>query len=86
MNGFTSINNSFIADTRFKPIERMLLIWLASKPADWQVREDQVQKEFGLGRDVTRRMLRSLRDRGAITKPKSAQGTDGRWTIPHRTG
>lgn len=79
MDGFTSIHNSFIVDTRFTMAEKMILIWLASKPADWQVREDQIMKELGIGRDMTRRLLRELRAKGAVTKPKPERTAAGTW-------
>lgn len=79
MNGFTSVRNSFIADARFTATEKILLIWLASKPADWQVRNEQIEKELGIGRDATKRMLHSLRNKGAVTRPSAGHGANGQW-------
>jgi hypothetical protein len=81
-DGFTSVHNSFIVSEDFELDEKLVLIWLASKPADWLVRQDQLQAELGIGRDRAKRILRDLRAKGAITKPDAVRNTDGTFRRP----
>lgn len=78
-DGFVPVRHSFLVDSRYTAAERLVLIWLASKPEDWDVRLDQVCAELNLGRDAAKRILRDLRQKSALTKPSPARKSGGTW-------
>ena len=78
-DNFVPIRHSFLVDPRYTAAEKTVLIWLASKPEDWDVKQDQVCKELNLGRKAAGTILRDLRDKGAISKPAPERDTGGRW-------
>jgi hypothetical protein len=82
IDAFTSVRNSFLVSPEFDLDEKLILMWLASKPPDWIVKQDVVQAELGLGRDRVKRILRNLRAKNAITKPAREQQKDGTWRTP----
>jgi hypothetical protein len=46
---YTVISNSLIQDEKLNFLERMIIIYLLSKPKDWIVNKNQVIKESGFG-------------------------------------
>lgn len=84
-DNFVSVRHDFLISAEYTAVERLILIWLASKPADWDVRQAQIEKELHLGRQAVETALKSLRRRGAITKPKPKRNPDGTLTaVPGR--
>jgi hypothetical protein len=79
---FVSVQHRFLTDQRFTLAEKTVLIWLASKPADWDVKLENVQAELGLGRDAVKGILARLRSKDAITKPASVRQPDGTMRRP----
>lgn len=44
--GFTSIPNDIITDTRMTPVAFRVIIYLLSKPGNWQIRVKDIQKRY----------------------------------------
>jgi hypothetical protein len=78
-DNWTTVNHAFLISHEYTAEEKLILIWLASKPDDWDVRTEQVQQELHLGRDAVKRILHHLRDKGAITKPLPERQPNGKW-------
>lgn len=65
---FTQIKNNAINDTRLSWQAKGVLLYLISKPADWQVYEVDIVKHATNGRDSVRKCLKELIDCGYIIK------------------
>ena len=65
---FSVLPNELINDDRLSTEHLGLLVYLLSKPNDWQVRVKQLQNRFDMGRDKTRRILATLEQYGYISR------------------
>lgn len=65
---FSVLPNELINDDRLSTDHLGLLVYLLSKPNDWQVRVKQLQNRFDMGRDKTRRILATLEQYGYISR------------------
>jgi hypothetical protein len=74
--GFTVLPNETINDSRLSPEALGVLLRLASKPADWEIRARAVEKENRIKRDKRRRIFRELQ----------AAGYSRRWRTRLATG
>jgi hypothetical protein len=61
---FTIVTNEAINDKRLSLEERFALVWLLSRPHDWEVSRAACAKLWGVGRDKARRILRRLAETG----------------------
>lgn len=57
---------------------RGVLLYLLSKPGDWQISVDDIQREGNIGRDKTKRLLKELREHGYILT-EMTHGEDGKF-------
>ncbi|CUX23240.1 hypothetical protein AGR7C_Cc160143 [Agrobacterium deltaense Zutra 3/1] len=69
--GFTTIQNSLINDLTLSPEARALMIYLLSKPEDWELQVNDVRRLLGVtdkpcGRNKGYRVIRELRDRAYL--------------------
>lgn len=77
---FTVINNDLINDDRLDWKEIGLLVYLLSKPNNWQVCPVHLAKQRKTGRDGIYTILKSLRNAGYVEMQKQADGkTD--WVV-----
>ena len=67
-DNFSVLPNQLINDERLSTDHLGLLVYLLSKPNDWQVRVKQLQNRFDMGRDKTRRILATLEQYGYISR------------------
>ena len=67
-DNFSVLPNELINDDRLSTEHLGLLVYLLSKPNDWQVRVKQLQNRFDMGRDKTRRILATLEQYGYISR------------------
>lgn len=67
-DNFSVLPNELINDDRLSTEHLGLLVYLLSKPNDWQVRVKQLQNRFDMGRDKTRRILATLEQYGYVSR------------------
>lgn len=77
-NNFTIVPNEAILDTRLSISARWLLIYLLSRPNDWEVRINDIQKQADIGRDKAYGMIKELIAIGWVRKDEFRQ-KEGRW-------
>jgi hypothetical protein len=63
---FTMIPNALIRDTEITPTGKLLLIYLLSHKIGYQIQDDQIMRETGLGRHALRTSRKHLEDLGFI--------------------
>jgi hypothetical protein len=61
---YTTIDNGVFEDERLKSAELGMLTYLLSRPHDWEVQPEQLQKRFDVGRDKFQKIMRVLRELG----------------------
>lgn len=84
VRNFTIVSNDVINDARLSLEARGLLLWLLSKPENWQTNSDLLAAQHGVGRDRIRRVLRQLSDVGYMkleTLRNEAGRITKRWMI-----
>jgi len=76
VNPYTQIDNALISDTRISSDAFRILIYLISKPMDWEISMKQVQNTFGFGRDKMRAAIKNLEQLGYLVriKPQNEHG------------
>ena len=76
VNPYTQIDNALINDTRISSDAFRILIYLISKPMDWEISMKQVQDTFCFGRDKMRAAIKNLEQLGYLVriKPQNEQG------------
>ena len=77
INNFTVLNNSMINDSRLKYCDIGVMSYLLSKPDNWIINQENVEKTHGDGRMAIRSSFVRLMDSGYITRDKvsNADGT-----------
>jgi len=65
---FSVLPNELLNDGRLSADQLGLLVYLLSKPNDWQVRVTELRKRFDMGRDKARTILATLEQYGYIRK------------------
>lgn len=75
---FTTIPNEVINHTGLVPLARLAVIYILSKPEDWEVRMVDLRKYLGVGRDLMRRIMRNIVDNG-YADLKSNHGDKGQF-------
>ena len=76
---FTIVSNDVINDSRLSLEARGLLLWLLSKPENWQTNSDLLAAQHDVGRDRIRRVLRQLAEVGYM-KLETLRDESGRIT------
>lgn len=77
-SNFTVIPNEAILDTRLSASARWLLVYLLSRPNDWQVQVGDIQKKGGVGREKAYRLIKELISVGWVRKSISRED-NGQW-------
>lgn len=77
-SNFTVIPNEAILDTRLSAAARWLLVYLLSRPNDWQVHVGDIQKRGGVGREKAYRLIKELVSVGWVRKSVSREDS-GQW-------
>ena len=75
---FTTIPNEIINHTGLVPLSRLAVIYILSKPEDWEVRMVDLRKYLGVGRDLMRKIMRNIVDNG-YADLKSIHGDKGQF-------
>lgn len=75
---FTSVDNRLINDADLSPLARLAMIYLLSKPADWQLQIADLQNYLKAGVNRTKAVVSELRQAGYIDRRQNH--VDGRWT------
>lgn len=70
-------SNEHIKNNNLRPDELGLLAWMLSKPAGWEFRVSQIEKLFGVGAELRRRIFKKLREIGYLELCTS-RGRDGK--------
>lgn len=65
---FSVLPNHLLNDDRLSADQLGLLVYLLSKPTDWQVQVTELRKRFDVGRDKIRTILACLEQYGYISK------------------
>ena len=65
---FSVLPNELMNDNRLSADQLGLLVYLLSKPYDWQVQVTELRKRFDVGRDKIRTILATLEQYGYISK------------------
>ena len=58
-SNFTTISNKLFDDERLAADEMGILVYLLSRPANWEVRRPALQRRFGIGPIAMKRVIRS---------------------------
>lgn len=75
---FTIVDLALMNDERLTADALGVLLYLLSKPDDWRVFVDQLQKRFGMGRDKLQGVMRLLRECGYATLEQMSDPVTGR--------
>lgn len=67
-DNFSVLPNELLNDDRLSADQLGLLVYLLSKPTDWQVQVTELRKRFDVGRDKIRTILGCLEQYGYISK------------------
>jgi len=67
-DNFSVLPNELMNDNRLSADQLGLLVYLLSKPYDWQVQVTELRKRFDVGRDKIRTILACLEQYGYISK------------------
>ena len=67
-DNFSVLPNHLLNDDRLSADQLGLLVYLLSKPTDWQVQVTELRKRFDVGRDKIRTILACLEQYGYISK------------------
>lgn len=78
---FSSIPNDIITHPRLMLDERMALIWMLSRPADWQFHPGHMRAEWGVGRVVYYRIIKSLQREGYVKRGDMVRSEDQRYWV-----
>jgi hypothetical protein len=77
---FTTIGNTLFDDDRLAADELGILVFLRSKPADWEVRRPVLMRRFRIGRDAMRRIVANWMKTGWC-QAKKERRQDGTFVI-----
>lgn len=77
-SNFTIIPNEAILDARLSAAARWLLVYLLSRPNDWQVQVGDIQKKGGIGREKAYSLIKELIAVGWVRKDISREN-GGQW-------
>ena len=69
-NSFTIVSNAIMNDDSLSAEAIGVLVYLLSRPDNWVVRIDQLQRRFNLGRDKMQSIMRELSDAGHARSPQ----------------
>ena len=72
-DNFSVLPNHLLNDDRLSADQLGLLVYLLSKPTDWQVQVTELRKRFDVGRDKIRTILACLEQYGYISKEQVRQ-------------
>lgn len=75
---FTAIPNE-IMDAGLPADTLGVLCYLLSRPADWQVRQREIGRRFGIGREKVMRIMRELKAAGFVSDGEQARCETGTW-------
>lgn len=80
---FTIIDNSCINDTKLPGEALALLVYVMSKPSDWEIIMKDVAKRFSIGRDKTYNLIRKLIELGYMKRIvlRNSDGSLGKTSI-----
>jgi hypothetical protein len=73
---FTVVPNAIFNDDRICPGAKGLLGYLLSRPGNWDVRHDQLQRKLDIGRKLLSKLLKELERAGYLERDEE-QGRDG---------
>ena len=71
----TVVPNAIFIDDRISLGAKGLLGYLLSRPGNWNVRHDQLQRQFGIGRKLLSKYLTELEKAGYLERDEE-QGRD----------
>ena len=74
---YTVIPNALLNDTEISGECLAMMVYLLSKPSDWQLSVKNLMKRFGWGRDKTYQAIAGLIERGYVIK--NAQRNEGKF-------
>jgi hypothetical protein len=72
---FTVVPNAIFNDDRLSLTAKGLLGYLLSRPRNWEVRHDQLQRKLDIGRKLLSKLLNELREAGYLERDEE-QGRD----------
>jgi hypothetical protein len=73
---YTIVPNAIANDERITADEMAVLIWMLTRPPEWEVRRPVLKKRFGFGRDRLRRIFSHLREL-KYSKQEAVRREDG---------
>jgi hypothetical protein len=76
---FVTVANGFIGDSGISAGAKVVLIYLWSKPYDWEVYVTDIVKHMKEGRDSVYKSFRELLDLGYIHRRRRRMGASGRF-------
>lgn len=66
-------------DSELSFLARGILWYLLSKPDNWEIRPEDIQREGNIGRDATKNAIKELQKRGYLTEQKRYKDHSGHW-------
>lgn len=79
-NTFTRIDNRVLNDDRLSPLARLAMIYLLSKPDDWELREYDLRRYLEVGINKTRKIIAELKELGYLQRKQFRSEETGKWT------
>jgi hypothetical protein len=78
---FTTLMNETLQDPRIKPGALGVLVYLLSKPQDWQARQTEVQRHFGIGQTACATIFNELIELGYVVRTvnRTKNGSFDQW-------
>ena len=75
---FTMVRNYFINDTRLKPDGKGVLLFMLSKPDDWNFKYENLMVGLGIGEKYLRSCIKQLEDLKYLKRSK-CRGENGHY-------
>ena len=71
---YTRVSNRAINDKNLTEGPLAILLYLLSKPDNWEYRAKDIQRRFSMGRDKLHRCMKELKDLGYVTQVTTSGG------------
>lgn len=79
---FTRIDNRVINDTKLTPLARLAMVYLLSKPDDWQVQNTDLRRYLEVGINKVETIIKELKAAGYLDR-RQFKNDAGQWETGH---
>lgn len=77
-SNFTTVNNYFINDVNLKPDSKVFLLFMLSKPDNWDFNFSNFEKSLGIGEKAIRSLIKKLEELGYLRRER-VRGDNGHY-------